>query len=228
MAIAAITTWTTNQVLTSTTLNGNFSTIRDHYNANAVETSGAQTIAGIKTFSAAAVFSAGFSTAVGITVVGNSTITGTLTALTGLTSSGTAALATVTASATITAGTGLTVTTGNLTMSGGQAMAKRVDHSNMGATETLDFDAGNIHRGIMDANYTFTLSNPRSGGVYTIELLQDATGSRTATWPAAVKWEGGTTPTLTTTASRKDVVILYYNGTNYDAVVFGLNFNDVG
>lgn len=86
MGIAAITTWSTNQVLTSTALNTNFSTIRDHYNANAVETSGAQTIAGVKTFSAIPVFSLGATvSAGGITVTGNSTITGTLGGLTGLT-----------------------------------------------------------------------------------------------------------------------------------------------
>lgn len=107
MGIAAITVWTTEQVLTSTALNANFATIRDHYNANAVETSGAQTIAGIKTFSAVPVFSLGATiaaggltvadggatvTAGGLTVsadgadiTGDSTIAGTLGGLTGLT-----------------------------------------------------------------------------------------------------------------------------------------------
>jgi hypothetical protein len=112
MGIAAITTWSTNQVLTSAALNTNFSTIRDHYNANAVETSGAQTIAGVKTFSNIPVFSLGATIAAGgltvtaggatitaggltvaaggATITGNSTVTGTLNVTSTLSQGGTA------------------------------------------------------------------------------------------------------------------------------------------
>ncbi|MFC1729750.1 hypothetical protein ACFL6I_05380 [candidate division KSB1 bacterium] len=54
----------------------------------------------------------------------------------------------------------------------------------------------------LTGNCTFTFSNPPTsgtGGTITLILKQDGTGSRTATWPASVKWAGGTAPTLTTT-----------------------------
>jgi len=50
------------------------------------------------------------------------------------------------------------------------------------------------------------------------KLIQDATGSRTVTWPAAVLWPGGTAPTLSTGANAVDLVALYYDGTNYYGV----------
>ena len=55
-------------------------------------------------------------------------------------------------------------------------------------------------------------------------MVQDGTGSRTATWPASVKWPSGTAPTLTTTASSVDIVSFYYDGTNYYGQA-GLNFS---
>lgn len=53
-------------------------------------------------------------------------------------------------------------------------------------------------------NCTFTFPTATAGRSFTLALKQDATGSRTVTWPAAVKWAGGTTPTLTTTAAAVD------------------------
>jgi len=39
------------------------------------------------------------------------------------------------------------------------------------------------------------------GAIYTLHLIQDGTGSRIPTWGSAYLWEGGTIPTLTTTAT---------------------------
>jgi hypothetical protein len=36
-------------------------------------------------------------------------------------------------------------------------------------------------------------------------LTQDGSGSRAVTWPASVKWAGGTTPTLSTGANDVDI-----------------------
>ena len=55
--------------------------------------------------------------------------------------------------------------------------------------------------------------------------MQDSVGSRTATFPASVKWAGGTAPTLTTTATTgTDILTLFYDGTNYFCVD-ALNFS---
>lgn len=71
----------------------------------------------------------------------------------------------------------------------------------------------------------FTMSNPKGGAFYTLELKQGSGGSKTITWPTEVKWSAETAPTLTTTAGRTDIISLYYNGTYYIGVLIGVNFN---
>jgi len=46
-------------------------------------------------------------------------------------------------------------------------------------------------------------------------MIQDATGGRTVTWPATVKWSGGAQPTWVTTANAINIANFYYDGTNY-------------
>ena len=46
----------------------------------------------------------------------------------------------------------------------------------------------------MTGNCTYTFSNPPASGVagsFTLIQKQDATGNRTVTWPASVKWRHG-------------------------------------
>jgi hypothetical protein len=80
---------------------------------------------------------------------------------------------------------------------------------------TLDFSVAPMNTITMTGNCTFTFSGMLSGGAYVIKLIQDATGSRTVTWPAATKWPGGTAPTLTTGANAVDLACIIYDGTNY-------------
>lgn len=69
-----------------------------------------------------------------------------------------------------------------------------------GAAATVDLANGNVHKVTLTANCTLTLAGALSGVHCELKLLlvQDATGSRLVTWPASVKWPGGTAPTLTT------------------------------
>lgn len=63
---------------------------------------------------------------------------------------------------------------------------------------------------------TLSITNPVAGMTYTIRIIQDGTGSRTiTTWPTNSKWPSGTSPTLSTVANRYDIVVFYYDGTNY-------------
>jgi len=76
---------------------------------------------------------------------------------------------------------------------------------------------------------TLTLSGaPASGtvGTFTLFITQDATGSRTITWPAAVKWANGVAPTLTTTGTKIDIVTLttYNAGSTWFGLVVAQNF----
>lgn len=84
-----------------------------------------------------------------------------------------------------------------------------------GAATTIDFASGDIVTLTLNASTTLTLSNPITGLFYFIKAVQDATGSRIITWPATLKWSGGTAPTLTTTASKTDIITLWWDGTNY-------------
>lgn len=71
---------------------------------------------------------------------------------------------------------------------------------------TFDFETANSYKVTLSENITsITISNPPPTGhvgQMRIVFLQDGTGSWTVGgWPAAVKWPGGTAPTVTTTAT---------------------------
>ena len=62
-----------------------------------------------------------------------------------------------------------------------------------------------------------TLSNPTNqvdGAVYILIVKQDATGGRTLAFSSNYKFAGGSAPSLTTTASRADVLTFVSDGTN--------------
>jgi len=85
------------------------------------------------------------------------------------------------------------------------------DAGNSGAALTIDFRIAVMQKVTLTDACTFTFSNPQSGTTYALSLVQDATGSRVATWPANVNWEAGSAPTLTTTAATKDVVMFIFD-----------------
>lgn len=84
-------------------------------------------------------------------------------------------------------------------------------------TTTIDWKLGNKFKFTFGAfNETFTFTAPSNPCNLQLILVQDSVGSRTATWPATVKWAGGSAPTLTTTATTgTDIVSFFYDGTNY-------------
>jgi hypothetical protein len=66
-------------------------------------------------------------------------------------------------------------------------------------------------------------TNIIAGQTYTLHVVQDGTGSRTLTWPSIVKWPGGTAPTLSTAAGKRDVFVFSTDGTNLYAVAQALD-----
>lgn len=92
--------------------------------------------------------------------------------------------------------------------------AAPVANGNSGTAFTVNFSK-QVQQVTLTGNCTFTFTAPPGPARLLLELTQDATGSRTVTWPAAVKWSGGTAPTLTTTAAHVDLILLEYDGTNY-------------
>jgi len=90
-------------------------------------------------------------------------------------------------------------------------------------TTTIDWKLGNKFFFTFGAqNEVFTFTAPSEVCNLSLVLKQDATGNRTATFPATVKWAGGIAPTLSTGANAVDIISFYYNGTNFYGVA---NFN---
>ena len=101
-----------------------------------------------------------------------------------------------------------------------QTYNENVTAGSSGTAYAVDLSTANIFDISMTGNCTFTFTNPPASGVsysFMLILEQDATGSRTATWPASVKWPNGSTPTLTTTANKTDILnfITVDGGTTY-------------
>ena len=90
---------------------------------------------------------------------------------------------------------------------------------------TIDWKLGNKFKFTFGAqNDTFTFTAPTNPCNIILVLIQDGTGGRTATWPGAVKWPGGTAPTLSTGSAAVDLVAFYFDGTSYHGVA-SLNYS---
>ncbi len=76
----------------------------------------------------------------------------------------------------------------------------------------IDCSLSNVFRTTFTANVTTapTLSNLKDGQTINWYITQDATGSRTMTWPTSFKWPGGTAGVLTTTANAVDMLVATY------------------
>ena len=72
--------------------------------------------------------------------------------------------------------------------------------ANSSTAVTLSLASGTVLSYTLTGNCTFTMPTATSGTSFIVKLIQDGTGSRTATF-TSVKWPSGTAPTITTTAS---------------------------
>lgn len=102
--------------------------------------------------------------------------------------------------------------------------------ANSSTSYTIDLENGNVFEITLTGNCTFTFSNPPAsgtGGSFTLILKQDATGSRTVTWPGSVDWTLGSAPVLTTTANAVDILsfITTDAGTRWYGFLAGVNFS---
>ena len=94
----------------------------------------------------------------------------------------------------------------------GQAFSPLVADGNSGTAKTIDWNAGNEHLLTLTGNVTLTLSNPVDGGRYVL-VFDTGAGAFTVAWPGTVKWAAGTTPTITVTAAKYDLVTLIWLNT---------------
>lgn len=97
-----------------------------------------------------------------------------------------------------------------------------------GTTVDIDCSEGNSFTLTLGGDRTINApTNPLDGQTIVIDLVQDATGTRTVTWNAIFLWPSGTAPTLTTTPLATDIVTGKYNSTTaaWRMVVSGLDFS---
>jgi hypothetical protein len=87
--------------------------------------------------------------------------------------------------------------------------------ANTGTAYTINTANGTLQILTLTGNCTFTFPTAIAGESFTLLLRQDGTGGRTETWPAAVRWPGGTAPTITSTASQTDKYIFTSDGTRW-------------
>lgn len=90
------------------------------------------------------------------------------------------------------------------------------DDGNSSTADTIDWNEGNNHKSTLTGNVTYTFTAPTGTSNARIQLkILTGAGSFAVTWPATVKWAGGTAPTITTSASAIDIITFWYDGTNY-------------
>ena len=93
-----------------------------------------------------------------------------------------------------------------------------------GATIDWNLQTQQVAKVTLGGNRTLNApTNQQAGAFYALAIIQDGTGSRTLTFNSAYKFTGATAPTLTTTASAKDIIIFKSDGTNLLEVGRSLN-----
>ena len=84
---------------------------------------------------------------------------------------------------------------------------------NSGTSQTLSLTNGTVQTVTMTGNCTFTMPTATAGKSF-ILIINTGAGSYTGTF-TSVKWPSATAPTLTTTASRWDILTFVADGTNW-------------
>jgi trimeric autotransporter adhesin len=153
-----------------------------------------------------------------VTSSGNFAYTRTLTGATNVTFPTTGTLATLAGTETF---TNKTVEAGTFT----NGYTEEVATANTSTAYTIDLAGGSVQILTLTGNCTYTFPTPVAGKSFILVQKQDATGSRTVTWPASVDWPSATAPTLTATALRADkFVFTAIDSSNWLGSVAGQNY----
>ena len=90
-----------------------------------------------------------------------------------------------------------------------------------GTSPAVNCHNGNSFSLVLSGATTFTFTNPPTSGTaytFSVEIIQDSGASgHTVTWPSSVDFPAATAPTLTATASAKDIFVFTTRdgGTNW-------------
>jgi len=102
---------------------------------------------------------------------------------------------------------------------------EEVATANTSTAYTIDLANGSVQILTLTGNCTYTFPTPVAGKSFILVQKQDATGSRTVTWPASVDWPAATAPTLTATALKADkFVFTAIDSSNWLGSVAGQNY----
>lgn len=115
------------------------------------------------------------------------------------------------------AGDAAFLSTGNVSFGGGAffngTVVRKVTSASVGATRTIGFASGYNQVYTLTANCTLSFSNANQGSVVEVLFKQDATGSRTLTWPGDTKLPTGFA--IASAANGATKVKIWYDGSNY-------------
>ena len=129
---------------------------------------------------------------------------------------------------TTTAGIGSWSTVGDASLANANEWTAQQNFNNTAlsfdATQDWALTANQVATLTLTGNTTFDAPTQMvDGSFYSLIIIQDGTGSRTASWNAVFKWAAATAPVLTTTASAKDIFVWRSDGTNMYEVGRQLN-----
>jgi hypothetical protein len=141
-----------------------------------------------------------------ITISGNFGTTLTVTATTAITLPTTGTLATLAGAEGL---TNKTLTNPTVT----NYVESVVAIGNSSTAQTLSLTSGTVQTCTLTGNCTFTMPTATAGKSF-ILILSTGAGSFTGTF-TSVKWPNNTAPTITTTASRWDILTFVADGTNW-------------
>jgi hypothetical protein len=116
---------------------------------------------------------------------------------------------------------------GNVLMQGQSSAVTSVNANNASTPLTLSPNAVFDVAATLSTTFTFASCPNNAGYMYQfiVRFKQDATGGRVPTFPAAVKWPGGTQPTETATANNCTIYgfMTFNGGTSYEGFVISPN-----
>ena len=119
------------------------------------------------------------------------------------------------------AGNLLTLAGGQVTFGANTAYFTETDNGNSGTTKTIDWTLSNKQKITTTGSCTLTFTAPGGPCNLVLRIVHEASATAyTYTYPATVKWPGGSANKLVTTntSGAVDIVSFYYDGTNYNAV----------